>query len=249
MKLKKTLLLLTTFLFNIFLCSGVDASSIDYNLQIDSNRNFYETIVYKFEINNQDSYLSSLLTNDVYFDVDKTIKYKKNIKKDKNNYTVVLKNSYDYKLFENSEILKKCFDDFSFNVDDYEISFYTISPFYCLDYADDIKVSIITDDNVIVSNADYKENNKYVWDVTSKDFGINMEIGQLNPDLNIEPPINNDLDVKNNIPIDLSVHIYDYDSIILIVGCLVFISIIVGVIIMRFKKKDKPKKKETDFDF
>ena len=107
---------------------------------------------------------------------------------------------------------------------------------------DDHRMFIITDDNVIVSNADYKENNKYVWDVTSKDFGINMEIGQLNPDLNIEPPINNDLDVKNNIPIDLSVHIYDYDSIILIVGCSVFISIIVGVIIMRFKNKDKPKK-------
>lgn len=249
MKLKKTLFLLITLLFNIFLCSEVNASSIEYNLQIDANRKFDETIIYTFEKDSQNSYLNSLLMNDVYFDVDKTIKYKKSIKKDNKNYIVVLKKSYNYELFENSRILKECFDDFSFNVDDYEISFYTLSSFYCLDHADNIKVNIATDDNVIVTNADYRENNKYVWDVTSKDFGINMEIGQLNPNLNIEPPINNNLEVQNNIPIDLSVHIYDYDSIILIVGCLVFVSIIAGVIIMRFRKKDKPKKKETDFDF
>lgn len=244
MKFRLKLYFIAIAIVSACICVNVDASSIDYNLKIDSNRQFYETIIYTFEDNTQNAYLKSILTDRIYFDKGQTLEYNKEIKNDNGNYVVTLENNYNYETFKNSRIIKECFGELNFNADEYGISFYTISPFYCSSHADKIKVRVESAFDVILNDADNIENNIYVWDKIDRDFGINLEIGQVNPNLNIAPPDNSNIqDVKKDIPIDLSVDIHENRPTIIIVICsLVVIS---GVVIIVVRQKKKAKKQDN----
>lgn len=189
--LKKRYLLLTIFL--ILFTTNVKASSINYDLRIDKNRHFYETITYVIEKNTNDPYLNGILNNNLYFDSDNTIKYSKQVNKTDSSYIVVLKSDYDYTMFEKSKLINSCFEDVDYSFDNYQIVFSTYGSFNCSDKADIIKIDLNSDIIVETQNADIIENNQYVWNSIDKDLYIGVRIGEENPDSRVLPPKNTEV--------------------------------------------------------
>ena len=111
MKLRYLFVFICLFLVNI---NYVDASSIEYNLTIDDDVNFIENNIYKIDKSDIDrtsyNHITSILDDDIYFDNDKTILYKKEKTNNGDFYTVSLKHKYSTYFFNNSRIINECFE-------------------------------------------------------------------------------------------------------------------------------------------
>lgn len=197
----KKICLLISFVLSIFIIR-VNASTINYNLNIDNNRHFYETITYTIENNSDNDYLKNILSKPVYYDYNQTMLYNKKVSKDNDNTIVVLKKDYDNNLFKYSSILNECYENIGFDVDDYRISFYTKSYFKCSNRADNIVVSVTTSIPVMNNNANIIENNSYIWTQIDKIPILQMEIGEIDPSSGDLPPIECDNCTNKYVPLD-----------------------------------------------
>ncbi len=170
----------------LFSITNVNASSISYNWNIDSNKKIHENIIYQIEETTQNNYLQSVINNNVYFDSEH--KYTKTLEHENGYYTVKLSYNYDSVNINNSNILKKCFKKIGIEDDGYEMAFYAIPEFKCASHADKITLSINSDLNIISSNSNKISNNTHIWDEFDRETYIGIEIGEINPALNVLPP-------------------------------------------------------------
>ena len=164
MKYKYLFLLICTLI--LFSFSNVNASSINYNLKIDKNLHLYETIIYnvdKKDIKKGSDYnfLTSIVNDPIYFDLKEEIKYKKNKQKTSNGYLVTLKHDYSYLFLTKSRIVNECFVKKNIRNNIKYLSL-TASDFYCSHRADNIRVTINTDLNVLNTNSTSSEGNNYI---------------------------------------------------------------------------------------
>ncbi len=165
---------------------NVEASSINYDLKIDKSKHFYETITYVAE-NSNDKYFNNILNNDIYFDLNGTQKYTKTVTNSDNKMIIVLTYDYDYLTFNTSRIVNNCFDEVNYETTDNQIVFSTFGKFRC-NFADDIKIKIISDMPVITNDADVVNNNEYEWDVNKGFLYIGVRLGEEDPNSGILPP-------------------------------------------------------------
>lgn len=175
------------FIIILLSTTRVSASSVNYELNIDDDRLFHETITYKIENNTTNDYLKSIISKPVYFDSDNTIRYTKKIVKRKDAIDVVLQYNYDVSLLNKSRIINECFDKPIVDVDKYHISFYANLPLKCSSVADDILIKITTNIDDLNQNADLVEDKTYIWN-RIKDIPIfHMELGTIDPSSNVLP--------------------------------------------------------------
>ena len=237
---------LMLLVFIMFFAINVKASSIDYKLRIDSNKRFYETIIYSIENDSQNDYLKSIITKPVYFDKKLTTPYVKSIKKGRKSTIIVLRYNYDSSNVQSSRLLNDCFIDTSYNDDGYALSLDAIPSNNCLNHADNISISIITKMNIINSNANFVNNNTQVWKQLNKDSFVNIEIGEINPNLNVNPPVSSeDYEVYNDTNIASDVKPKN-NSYLLIAGIIV-VALIVLITVYLIIIKKKKKMAENDF--
>ena len=179
MKLKSILFVICCFFINI---GFVNASSINYNLNIDKNYNFSEKIVYKVKSSEMDNsgnydYLTSVVKDKVYFDNDSSVLYKKSKSYSNGEYTVTLKNNYSYIFLSSSRILKECFSDYDFDISDNDsLSIDTTSPFYCTHRANSIIINITTPLKVANHNANKVNGSTYTWNNVNDDFRLLFKV-------------------------------------------------------------------------
>ena len=172
------------FIFTIFVillvnCTNVKASSIDYNLRIDKDLHFYETITYnvdKKDVKKDGNYhfLTSIVNDPIYFDLKETNQYTKTKKNTTSGYLVTLKYDYPHLFLSNSRIVNECFADKDFDSNNSYVSF-NATDFYCSHRADNISVTITTDLQVS-SNANSIEGNNYIWNNINNDFAMNARV-------------------------------------------------------------------------
>ncbi len=234
------------FVICIFSFVNVNASSIDYNVRIDKDLHFYETINYsidKKDVKNDGNYnfLTSIVNDPVYFDLKEDNVYKKSKTNTTNGYLVTLKYDYSHLFLTKSRILNECFVDKDFDSNAKYISF-SASDFYCSHRADSIKVSITTDLDVSSSNASSSEGNVYTWDNVSKDF--NMSFRAKVPSIETEPmddiqtenQQSNSSDNQNNVNTNKEKKHINKNVVFAIIGVLIITSF--GVIIILKSKNN-----------
>lgn len=239
MKKRKLYFFLILFI-TVFLFNNVNASSIIYELKIDKNRHFYETITYTIENNTNNSYLLNILNNNIFFDTENKFLYKKSIVKNEANSIVVLKYDYNSSLIKHSKLLNNCFKDFHYTEDNYRITYYATNPFYCSDRADDISIRVTTDIKGILDTADEIIGNSYIWNNLGKDFSMDLSLGEYNPDSEVLPPVDDDDDdaivYTDKFPEDYNGTINEFPYIYVIAGGVVTV-IIIGIIVLKKIKK------------
>ena len=190
------------FITSVMVITKVNASSVDYNLIIDNNKHFYETITYTIDDQSENPYLKSIIYGDVYFDYNKTVKYEKENRKSQDKTIVILKHDYDEQQMKNSRIVKECFDKAHIKIDNYRISFYADLPLKCYDRADEFNVNITTDVNVMNTNADLITGKSYIWTNIKSIPVFHIELGEIDPSSGVLPPISCLECTNNYVPID-----------------------------------------------
>lgn len=166
-------------IFALFICIlNVNASSINYNLEIDKDLVFHENIKYTMtrkEINVSGyDFLKSVVNDSVYFNEDNKVKYDKSIENTNNGYIVTLKHTFPGSFLDESRILKECFTKIDYDYESSSISFEGYAPFYCSYRADKININIITDLEVESNNADSTSGNVYTWNKIGEDFELSF---------------------------------------------------------------------------
>ncbi len=231
-----------TLLFLIFSIQNTNASSVNYNLKINQNKHFYETITYSIEDNNTSDF-NRIINSDVFFDKNNTEKYTKTIKHINSNYIVVLKYDYDYSNLNKSQLLNRCFDEIDYETDQNQLVFSTYGDFKC-NVADSIRVTINSDIVMTTNNADEINNNNYVWNVENNFLYIGVRIGEESPDSNILGPYENTIITGDSIG-DTYTGIKEHNS-GLIIGA---IGLGLVIVILYFYISRKKKNKFNDFEY
>lgn len=198
MKFKYFIFVIFALLFSF---TDVKASSIDYNIRVDKDLHFYETITYnvdKKDVKKDGNYhfLTSIVNDPIYFDLKENNRYKKTKKNVTNGYLVTLKYDYPHLFLLNSRIVNECFTNKDYDSNNSYVSF-SASGFYCSHRADNISVTVTTDLQVS-SNANSIEGNNYVWNNINSDFDMNISVKV--PEIEDEPMdhINTDNDDNSN---------------------------------------------------
>ena len=236
------------FLILFLFTTKVNASSVTYELNIDEDRTFYETITYTIEKNTENEYLKSIISNPVYYDINNTIPYNKKVNRNSNNIIVVLKHSYDEKSLNNSRIVNKCFNKPVINIDEYHISFYSNLPLKCNDVTDDILIKITTSIDVMNNNADLIENQTYTWDKLKETPVFHISVGTIDPNLNVLPPMPCSNCEHKYVVIDAE-NVPRYDTTYIFQGIMIISVIYVGVIIVTIKKRKSSRNIRLKGDF
>lgn len=240
MKTKYLFLMLMLFLCFSFI--NVHASSINYNLQIDSNMNFHENIIYNIDSkdikrDNNYHFLTSVLDDPIYFDLNEEILYKKSKTSTANGYTVTLQHNYSYMFFTKSRILNECFTDKNFNTSAKYVSV-NVSDFYCSHRADTIKVVINTPLTVISSNANSHTGNSYIWNNISDNFSLNFKVQM--PTIEEDPMDQKDDDSEPDTENNKEENEKNSISSIVVISIIsiVFIGLLITFVVLK-KKKDQ----------
>lgn len=244
----KRVCFVVVFMIVMFFTYNVQASSIDYELKIDKDRHFYETITYKIENNTTNVHLLNILKDDVYFDLDNQNLYNKNISNNGMISTIVLKYDYDSGYIRQSKFLNECFKSYSYEEDKYGIVYYATSPFKCFNRADKISITVTTDINAIINTADEVIRNKYIWNKINKDFSMDLSLGKYSPNTDVLPPIADDETVPSDDmdewPVE-NIREFSYTRVI-VIGIAAMI-IIIGIILYK-KKRSSRNGYNTDFN-
>lgn len=174
----------------IFL-SGCD---ITYDLNI-KNKTIKENISFRYYPGSQSSMSNSITSGSKVSDEDKILYlinnniyaltnndkkiYSKKIEEFGNHKFINLIFNYKLKEYSNAYYMTNCVEkyDISFKKNKYKLHAY--GKFKCL-YGDKLVVRIKTNNKVIKNNADYIDNNKYIWEITSEnkdniDINIDMK--------------------------------------------------------------------------
>ena len=175
--LKKIYILL--LMITIFSIGQVNASNdVDYTLTITEDYNFNEVINYRLTnykpIANGNNYLYMIIADDVYTDITYKTKYKKKATKNDEIYNVTLSHSFSEYSLSNSRFLNDCFEKSNYDYDIETISFEGSGGFNCLN-GDSLKIKIITDFEVVSTNA-IKNENVYTWNPTNDNFTMKIKL-------------------------------------------------------------------------
>lgn len=162
--------------------TNVNATNdVSYNLTIDKDYNFSETIDFKItdykQKNNGNNYFADIINNPQYTDLTYKNKYKKKVVKHNGYYSVRLSNTYSEYGMGNSNFLNNCFENANFNYDLDTLSFTGSDGFICL-YGDSLKISVTTPFEVTETNG-IKSGNTYTWNVTNLDFSMNISMNKV----------------------------------------------------------------------
>ncbi len=227
--------------------SSVDASSIDYNLTIDENKIFHESITYTIEDNTDNSHLLNVLNNTIYFDTENIIPYQKSVINKGNTVIVILKEDYKSIDIKKSKLLNECFKDFTYEENEYRMTYYAESPFKCAKNADKITINVSTDIPSIINTADEATENKYIWNKIDKDFMMDLSLGENDPNSEVLPPVADDdvvsIDDMNEWP-DGNLDLFPYGLVIIGASSIIVIALVIFIII---KKKKSNKETEEIF--
>lgn len=169
----KKYIYLLTLVFSLFF-TNVNASSINYNVTIDNDMNFDETIIYTIDKGETRSFLKSVLNDPIYFDLNGEIPYAKSKTTSGDKTIVTLKHTSSFVFIATDRIIKECFKDVDFTSTPSTISFSTEAPFFCYSRADEIDMNIKTDLIVTSSNANKIDGNIYTWDNLNRDSRLNF---------------------------------------------------------------------------
>ncbi len=221
------------FLLFVLCVDNVYASSIEYNITIEKNQMYKESIRYTISPNNKNGYLKSIFDDDVFFDKGHTIKYNKNVSMENSNTIVTLKHDGYVTDMNKSNFLNECFSEHEVSFDDYAISFYAVPEFKCLNHADNLIVKVTTDISSIVNNADNVLNNVYIWNQIDKNFYVNFEFGLINPSSSLNSPVKaNYIIEKPAVAADIAFKDYSGAKIVLLI-CTVIAIIMVVIMIAK----------------
>jgi hypothetical protein len=159
-------------LFILMLTLFLTGCSVEYNLEIDNELNFKESIILL---------KPNIEYDDVEEDIDGIILSAEDGNSPFNSYEIQpiyldnesgieLTNSSDQTTFLNSNsLLKNCYDDFTLTNKDDVVIIQSIGKYSCSDRYDGlIKFSITTTNDVIYSNADSVSDSKYTWNINPK---------------------------------------------------------------------------------
>jgi len=177
----KRVLIIITAVFILF-TTKVNASSITYNLNINKDMKLSETIYYSVEkekVNAKyDSFLKSIVLDNVYFDTNKSVKYQKTREKNNIGYSVILRHQHSSIFLNNERIIKECFNKISYNSDPGSLTFKNSEGFNCSHRADKITINITTPLNVISNNADIVKSNTYTWNNINNNFVLDFKVAK-----------------------------------------------------------------------
>lgn len=168
----KKIFYLVIFISCIFITNVYATNDVDYTLQITKDYDYIETIKYSItssrDIENGSNYFSSIINDDIYTDITYKNKYKKKLVKQNGKYIVTLSNTYSEYGIGNANFLNNCFRNkkYDYNMD--EASFDGSGEFICI-YGDSLKIKIITDFEVIDTNATVS-GNTYTWYPKNSNF-------------------------------------------------------------------------------
>ena len=202
------------FIVIVILSEKINASTITYNLEIDENMKFHEKIIYNVSETNKNKneydFLTSVVNDDIYFDLNETIYYKKQQEEKGTLKTVTLTHNYSSLFLGKSRIIKECFADYDYDRTANSLKFSSSGTFFCSHRADEITINITTPLRVTKNNAEKHNGNTYTWENIDKEFELNFEIkpkavestNHAN-DVDLEDKIdeitiNNDIATKNN---------------------------------------------------
>ena len=250
MKLKYFCLFIIGFIIGI---GSVSASSIEYNLTINNDYSFHENNIYKIRTNEIDrtgnyDFMTSVVTDQIYFNEDTDVTYTKTRTLSNGVYTVTLKHDYVSSFLVDSRILNECFNTFSFNDEDNELSIRTTSPFYCSSRADSITINIKTDLEVTSNNADSVSNNVYTW--TPEDDSFTLRFSASVPVREVDPNAPTDFVEEDEVDSTVSDDVADSNAedtldeeensfspftIIIVVGIVLIIGVVVFLILRKKK--------------
>lgn len=170
----------------ILLVTGCD---VEYNLEF-KNGNFNEEIVFTMENNNDNKKIVDDMTNTKYYAI-----FDDNIEKEYDKKIIEKKDSLQVKLFTNylidqyrkSILFNKCYPLFGLQSDDEYYYISTVGEFKCMVYdyseVDNVKIKFSTNYEVVDNNADYIEDNYYIWTINStnsSDKPINIVLDKNN---------------------------------------------------------------------
>jgi len=176
--IKKFLIVLTTIF--ILFTTKVNASSINYNLNISKDLEFTENIYYTVDNKDIDkkhyNILTSVVYDPIYFDINKSVKYTKSIQKTNTGYLVALKHRHSSIFINNERIIKECFSRIIYNSTADSLSFESEGTFYCSHRANRITINITTPLTVTSNNADIVKSNTYTWNKIDKDFDLSFNL-------------------------------------------------------------------------
>ncbi len=246
--MKKVITKILLFI-SIFIYQDVFASTVDYEAHIDNDRNISESITYHINENETKKELTSIVANDVYFDKVRNIRYDKKISLDNNSTIVKLTHKYNVTELKNNDLLKRCFDHFDIEYDDYRISFFTYGDFKCYKSFDKVLVSITSDMNVMNNSADTKTGNNYIWNNIDKDLYINLELGEMDPNSkDLKPVSQEDEGTYDNINTidDGTIDINNTPVFIYILIPILVIAVAIVIYLKKIKYKKNSKKNEKD---
>ena len=203
----------------IIICSGCEANydifinkdgiKDDFNASISINENITD---FRYQI-----YTS--IGDDLFRD---TSKYSFNDSGDSFNYN----NNYSFEQFKNSILLNECFKDVTYSSDKGVLNI-KLESFLCFDnYAslDSVIINVNTDLEVINSNYDQKDNNKYIWTINKNNYKEKEIV------LNIR--YNNNIKNLDSKKIDNYIDVFFYSIILMVFICLL-------VIYIKSKKSNK----------
>lgn len=159
------------------LCLLMTGCTINYNLEINED-SFKETITgnvlneeMQLEENQTDVNIFDYLINyeqSALNNIENSL-YNKTINKNTNSIDYNYSFTYNEKNINNSKVLNECFENFKFDNIDNKYYFIANGDFYC-NYAEEVKINIITDYKVIVNNANKIKGNIYTWTISRNDI-------------------------------------------------------------------------------
>lgn len=206
------------FLISIAILLLTGCSS-NYNLEIKNGRLYEKITAYVDSTKDNLNYLPGMEEDNeaIYFiESDQypiynnmEIKYDKKVNKTDKYTEVIFEHSFTEKEFENSNSLKKCFDNASYTYGD-NIKLKLSGKFYCL-HGPQLLINIKSNYKVIKNNADRKNGNTYTWIINSNN--------------------------ADNVSIDLEIDKYYYLKKYSMILSIVVISLLVLYLYKRIKKK------------
>lgn len=175
----KKLKYLVILVIPLFLCGcdvtytiEVNDENITENILVLDDKDKYESN--PFEINQSHVAFTSASLTPYY--------YKQSEISNDDYYGINLDYQYDISDYKRSQILNSCYTDINIENNEDTISI-NATGFRCLNYAyekiDNIRINLITDNEIVMENADQKEDNVLSWFVNENNYSdheINVEI-------------------------------------------------------------------------
>lgn len=184
--------------FILIFLTGCD---VEYNLEFKDG-NFKEEIMFILENNEENkASVNELLNGEHYAIFNDNIqkKYEKELITQKNTVRVKFRADYLFEQYRKAMLFNKCYNLYGLQSDDEYYYISTVGSFECMEYdyvpVDDVKIKFSTNHKVKEHNADYIEDNYYIWNINS-DNANNKPINIVLDKYDIEKEVKEEVNVS-----------------------------------------------------